>query len=301
MNIESGQKIALITGAASRNGFGHATVERFLKDKSYKVYAADKEKIGVDTFSDSGGLNIVHLDIRNSQEIEDVVERIIGASGKINVLVNNAGVMSSGLPHTYIDGNGTLTDELVEIYETNLAGPVILMKRVLENMRKAGGGTIVNVTSMIFHARSPFRSAYSDYKAIFDAASERIAREEEKNNIRVFSVRPGNHKTAIDRGRWTSLSDNRDVQAAQRLYNWWRGIVGGDPSRVGEVIYNIAEGKIHKSPVLVGRDAEIVTFLDEKFPQQWPVIFKVGHDLAIAGIKEGLSIMNRQGTIYKRK
>lgn len=280
----------MVTGAAG--GFGKATVEAFAGDGCFEsIIATDKNPEIETVFSQLPMVTGRQLDIRNADEIEDVVSDIVEQHGAIDILVNSAGIQNSGPWNSYLRSDGLPTPELVEMWETNLRGPILTMQAVMPHMAESGGGTIFTITSVSEHNRSPFRGTYADYKATLSGVVYRFAEEQRGNNIRIINVQPGMHKTDLDVPRkWTAGSDEAEASSAQALYDWWRRNIGADPANVGKTIYDIAVGRRDTKPVqislsdyqargervLIGWDANLMSFMDEHVPG-WPQIFWAGY------------------------
>jgi NAD(P)-dependent dehydrogenase (short-subunit alcohol dehydrogenase family) len=132
----SGQ-VALVTGA--NRGIG-AEVAAGLADLGATVYAGTRDVEAVDP---SGGLVPVHLDVTDDAGVEAAVDRIDDEAGRLDVLVNNAGIASGH--------RGTLLDEPVEeideVLAVNLRGPIVLTKRTLPLLLDRDGSRVVNASS----------------------------------------------------------------------------------------------------------------------------------------------------------
>lgn len=116
-------KVVFITGASS--GIGKSIGE-FLLEKGFKVYGTSRKP---ELYSESK-IKLVSLDVRSSQSIFEAIEAVIAIEGKIDVLINNAGVGITG-PLEEIP-----LEEIKNNFETNLFGPIAVMKTVLPHMRK---------------------------------------------------------------------------------------------------------------------------------------------------------------------
>ena len=245
-------KSVLVTGAAS--GFGYETVQKFSQypHKFNPIYAADINSSICDIFEQDSHQHVIPLkfDVRDPKQIANIVDRMIDKTGKVDVLVNNAGVINAGRLQTYFFQDGMPTPQLRELYETNLAGPILLMNAVLRHMRLQRDGVIINVTSAAPHNRTPLRIPYTDYKA---------------------------------------GTDEIEAVAVQRLYDWWRKHLGGDPKNVAEAIFRITEGELTNHRVIVGLDSQLTTFMHEHIPF-WNEIFEIGFDAVVFPIKVAVRI-----------
>lgn len=178
-------RTVLITGCSS--GIGRATAYAFLEEE-WQVYAtarnpADIEKIG------EAGCDIGTLDVRDEEDVERVVDRIIEEEGRIDALVNNAGYGQHG-PLEDID------DERFEKqFDVNVFGPHRLVRAVLPHMRDREDGAIVNVSSVAGRIASPGMGAYSASKHAIEGYSDALRRELDPLGIDVSVVQPGPVKT----------------------------------------------------------------------------------------------------------
>ena len=154
-------KVIFITGASS--GIGKA-IGDFLTINRFKVYGTSRNS--------SNYLNskfeLLDLDVKNLESINLCVDKIIKIEGKIDVLINNAGVGITGpleeIPEKEIENN----------FKTNLFGPINVMKCVLPKMRSKNQGLIINITSVAAYVGTPYRSIYSAAKSALDLVSETL-------------------------------------------------------------------------------------------------------------------------------
>lgn len=182
-------KTIFITGASS--GIGKAIGE-FLHQKGYIVYGTSRnpEKVSGSMFP------LVALDVRNAASIKAAISEVISKTGAIDVLVNNAGVGITG-PLEEIPA-----EEIRNNFETNLFGPIEVMKAVLPHMRSQKSGLIINVTSIAGYMGLPYRSVYSASKGALELISEALRMEVKGFGITITTVAPGDFATNIAAGRY---------------------------------------------------------------------------------------------------
>ena len=283
------EKTLLITGAAS--GLGEATVRKFSQNPQYLIFATDKNLSIHQTFPPEHYPHVFAqtLDIRDPNQTVETLSGILDTTGRVDVLINNAGVLNSGSLESYFTEDGSPTAEYIELFKTNLEAPVLLTLRVLEQMRTQHSGHIINVTSSSEHNRSPYRKPYADIKAVFAGITKNMAQQEINNGIKVTNIQPGMHKTAIERHIWTVGTNQSDAVASQQLYDWWRNTFGMQPENVAKAIYKVAEGEITDQRVLVGWDTHLTTFLDEHLPF-WQELFTFGYNGVLLGVKFGIQL-----------
>ncbi|MEL6976600.1 MAG: SDR family NAD(P)-dependent oxidoreductase, partial [Bacteroidota bacterium] len=145
-------KVVLITGGSS--GIGRA-IGKYLTQKGLTVYGTTRSKNKYPDFSD---FHLLELDVREPDSINKAVEFVIEREGRLDVLINNAGVGITGPIEE------TPKAEIDNVFEINFHGPVRMINAVLPQMRKQNGGLIINITSIAGYMGLPFRGYYSASK-----------------------------------------------------------------------------------------------------------------------------------------
>ena len=215
-------------------------------------------------------LEVVALDVTDEASVKDAVAGIEAAAGRIDVLVNNAGIAVAGL---FEDLD---LEELREQLETNLLGLVRTSKAVLPGMRAQGSGRIVNVSSAGGRLPTPMLSGYCSSKAAVDAISEALRIEARRDNIYVSVIAPGTFKTAIFAqnrrvARRTSDVSNPFYAFNQRLE---RGVARmldqnhADPQRVADAVVHVATTRHPAGYTRVGTDAQFGAVARAVFPER---------------------------------
>nr|WP_315154631.1 SDR family oxidoreductase [uncultured Flavobacterium sp.] len=223
-------KVVLITGGSS--GIGKSIGE-FLHQKGFIVYGTSRnpEKISDCVFP------LIALDVRNSASIKEAVSYIIAASGKIDVVINNAGVGITG-PLEEIP-----TEEIKNNFETNFFGPIEVMKAVLPQMRLQKSGLIINVTSIAGYMGLPYRSVYSASKGALELITEALRMEVKDFGISITNVAPGDFATNIAAGRYHAhvikgsdyeMVYGRTLKAMNEHVD-----SGSNPNEMAEAVYKI--------------------------------------------------------------
>lgn len=254
--------VVLITGCSS--GIGRATAQRFL-DAGWRVWATSREPTDITDLADAG-CRTAALDVTDGSQIDSVVNRAVARDDRIDCLVNNAGFGQAGAIEEIP------VDRLQAQFDVNVFGPARLIQTVLPHMRNAGGGTIVNVSSLMGRVTYPTRGAYAGSKHALEALSDTLRAEVGGFDIDVVLIEPGTVRTGFeDRLRETESALNerpsyarlrRVVDEAQRLAER-RGM---PPIQVADVIYRAATADTPKRRYVVGWDARLAILADRVVP-----------------------------------
>nr|WP_256515660.1 glucose 1-dehydrogenase [Alsobacter ponti] len=174
-------KVALVTGAAS--GIGLATTRRFVAEGA-RVIAAD---LNVDGLETSGSLRPFRLDVAQEDQWVAAIAAALDAFGRLDILVNNAGI---GAPGPIVELS--LADWR-KVMAVNLDGVFLGIKHAVPAMERSGGGSIVNIASMLGHVATVNASAYCASKGGVALLTKAAALEMAAagGRIRVNSVHPG--------------------------------------------------------------------------------------------------------------
>jgi NAD(P)-dependent dehydrogenase (short-subunit alcohol dehydrogenase family) len=181
-------KVALVSGAASGMGQSEATI--FAREGA-KVIVGDileaEGKDVVDSIAKAGGqARFVKLDVTNEKSWQDAVATAVSAFGRLDILVNNAGISGTFDPDTL---SVSAWDRLMEV---NAKGVFLGMKYAVPAMEKAGGGAIVNISSISgFAGQDRVHMAYNASKGAVRIMTKSAAVQFGKLGIRVNSVHPG--------------------------------------------------------------------------------------------------------------
>jgi NAD(P)-dependent dehydrogenase (short-subunit alcohol dehydrogenase family) len=183
-------KTVLITGCSS--GIGRATAEAFLDDE-WTVYATARNEDDVADLAEQG-CETAELDVTNAREVERVVERVVEEQGRIDCLVNNAGIGQFG------PVEDVPVSAVHEQFDVNLYGPHRLIRAVLPHMRERERGRIVNVSSAVGLVSTPGEGVYSASKHALEGLSDALRTEVDPYGIDVVLVEPGPVATNFERG-----------------------------------------------------------------------------------------------------
>ena len=232
--------VVLITGCSS--GFGKVSALAFARNGDH-VYAgarnpADCADIAVSAGQEGLALDVLQMDVTDPEAINSAVEQVIGGSGRIDVLINNAGVARLGVLEDLPDVD---IDYLLKV---NFIAPVRLSKAVLPFMRAQNYGRIIMVSSLSALVGLPGETIYSASKAALEAMAEGLRYEVDRFNISVSVVEPGLFNTAMSDKLARNFVCPSDSPYAPLIRHLRQGIVssawqGDDPRRVAELLIRI--------------------------------------------------------------
>ena len=189
-------KVVLITGASS--GIGKSTA-KLLSNKGFIVYGTGRNP----KINENKGYSLIPLDVTKPETISLAIDLILEKEGRLDVLVNNAGMGITG------PIEDTPTSEMRKVFETNFFGAIDMMKAVLPQMRKQQSGTIINVTSIAGYMGLPYRGVYSATKGALDLVSEAARMEVKEFGVNIVTIATGDVATNIAAGRYhTPVFDN---------------------------------------------------------------------------------------------
>jgi len=183
--LKSEQKVVIVTGASS--GIGRETVLQLVKS-GYQVHAAARRLEAMSDLKNAGAY-VHHLDLTSPESIEAFAAHILNLTGRVDVLVNNAGYGAYGAIE---DVPMTAAREQMEV---NLFGLAQLIKAILPTMRKQRSGKIINVSSIGGKVWSPLGGWYHASKFAVEGLSDALRNELRPFGIDVVVIEPGGVKT----------------------------------------------------------------------------------------------------------
>ena len=209
--MNNAAKVAIVTGSAA--GIGEATAQT-LAERGYRVVIADlRADAAAKTVArfEADGFNAlaVKVDVGDPASIEDMVKEVISAWGRIDVLVNNAGIESCA---PFMDIG---LDEYEQVMRINTTGVWLCCKAVLPLMLKQGSGSIVNISSVAGQRGGGLlgTAAYSTSKGAVIAMTKALAREFATSGVRINAVAPAVTMTALVQRQL----DSRGADAMDRV------------------------------------------------------------------------------------
>lgn len=254
-------KVVLITGGSS--GIGKSTGS-FLKSQGYIVYGTTRnlsKHLEFDAFP------LLELDVRKKDSIEMAISQLIAQEGRLDVLVNNAGVGITGpieeTPH----------EEISNVFKVNFEGPLEVIKAVLPQMRKQSNGLIINITSIAGYMGLPFRGIYSATKGALEIATEALRMETKDFGVQIANLAPGDYATNIASGRYhvpTIENSPYHKKYSATLNDINEGVADGDdPLQVARMVHQIIKTKNPKVSYKVGAPMQKFSiFLKKVLPQK---------------------------------
>jgi NAD(P)-dependent dehydrogenase (short-subunit alcohol dehydrogenase family) len=225
-----GEMVAVITGGAS--GIGRATCSRLLDD-GFRLAVLDVDSEEAATAA-GGGLGL-RADVSDADDVEHAFAAIVAALGRIDVLVNNAGI--TGSPTATVC-HETPVDEWDRVSAVNARGPFLCTRAALPVMLGQGSGHVITVASVAGLVAFPGRCAYTASKGAALMLTRSVAVDYARFGIRANAVCPGFIETAMTRWRLDVPELRDEVEARIPM-----GRVGR-PEEIADVISVLASGRM---------------------------------------------------------
>ncbi len=197
--------VAVVTGASS--GIGRAAA-RALSEAGFEVVGTSRDASRVVPLD---GVTFLDLDVATDESVSAAVTEVLDRFGRIDVLVNNAGVGLAGAAEE------SSISETKAVFETNLFGTIRMTNAVLPHMRAQGAGRVINVSSVLGLIPAPYMAVYASTKHAVEGYSESVDHEVREHGVRVLLVEPGYTSTAFETNTaWTpstlpAYAGQRDV------------------------------------------------------------------------------------------
>lgn len=261
--------VTLITGAST--GFGRLAAEA-LAARGHTVFAGmrdadtrnrqNRESLLDRAKTLDWTLDVVELDVTDGTHVDDAVAHVIASAGRIDVLVNNAGIAWMGVTEAFSVEQAKL------LFDTNLFGVMRMNRAVLPHMRERGSGLLLHVTSGVGRIVFPFSGLYSSSKWALEGYAECLRYELAPLGIDAVIVEPGAYPTEIvtkivepdDPERAEQYGDTARLAGniGKKFGELFEGEHAPDPQDVVDAMVKLIDTPLGERPLRtpVGRDAE---------------------------------------------
>jgi NAD(P)-dependent dehydrogenase (short-subunit alcohol dehydrogenase family) len=252
------RRVVLITGASS--GIGRVTAE-LLAARGHRVLGGVRAAATTSPLAD---VELVPLDVRDESSVKACVEQVLSRAGRIDVLINNAGVNLVGAVEE------TSIGQAQALFDTNVFGVLRMIQAVLPGMRHQGAGQIVNISSILGFLPAPFMGVYASTKHAIEGLSESLDHEVRAFGIRVVLIEPYYTRTNLDasaaqaEGRIDAYAPQRRRTAAAITRNT---NTAPEPRVVAEEVLRAIEGRYRmRRPI---GQAALLSWLRRLLPARW--------------------------------
>ncbi|CAM4295273.1 Putative ketoacyl reductase [Mycobacterium basiliense] len=249
--------VALITGVSS--GIG-AAIARKLVNGGFRVFGTSRAP---QRLSPIPGVETLALDVTDDTAVRAAVAEVIDRTGRIDVLVNNAGLGILGA------GEESSIAQARSLFDTNFFGVLRLTNEVLPHMRRRGSGRIINISSVLGFLPAPYAALYSASKHAVEGYTESLDHELREYGVRASLVEPGYTRTDFEANMWdadTPQAAYADNRAAVRATVAEKIRSAELPEVVAEATYAAATDKRIKLRYPAGRQARQLTLLKRIAP-----------------------------------
>ncbi|WP_457104705.1 oxidoreductase [Methylobacterium sp. P5_C11] len=253
---QTSSKTAIVTGAAS--GIGLETAKA-LRAAGYRVFGTSRKP----AVAASGDIRMLTCDVTDDVSVAHMIETVFDETGRIDLLVNNAGFGISGAAEE------SSIAQAHAMFDVNLFGIIRTTRAVLPIMRAQKAGRIVNISSVMGLIPAPYMALYGASKHAVEGFSESLDHEIRGQGVRVVLVEPAFTRTAFDRNlvRSDAPLDVYDVERAARDRFLSEAMESADaPDVVAKVVVKAATASTPKRRYAAGSKARQVSFLRRFVP-----------------------------------
>lgn len=263
------KKSILITGCSS--GIGYAAAVS-LKERGYRVFATARKAADVAKLQQEGFESLV-LDVNDTESMQQAVTQILALTdGKLDALFNNSGYLQTGAIEDL-----TRESERAQ-FETNVFGPMELVRLVLPAMRKLGHGRIIQNSSILGIVTIPYCGAYNASKFALEGFSNTLRQELRGTHIHVSIINPGPITSKLRDHAYTHYQKTKEQIASsvheaayQRLENSYfkeqnKASLANDPKAVVKKLIHALESSHPHAHYYVGATAQSLAFLRRILP-----------------------------------
>jgi len=254
-------QVIFITGVSS--GLGKHTAE-YLAQNGFTVYGSSRKGNQID-----GGVIPLKMDVTDVKSIHEAINTILEKEGKIDVLINNAGMGISGAIEE------ATTEEIKLQMDTNFLGMIHIIQAVLPAMRHHGCGTIINMSSLGGICALPFQGFYCASKYAIVGFSDSLRMELKPFNIKVVVVEPGDFHTNFTANRMIQEKAKKDspyeAQFSKTMKIIEKDETGGlHPDILAHKIFKIIKSKNPCQVYVVSSfEQRLVPYIKRLFPNKW--------------------------------
>jgi NAD(P)-dependent dehydrogenase (short-subunit alcohol dehydrogenase family) len=185
--MQTASPVALVTGASS--GIGRAAALA-LVNAGFAVVGTSRNAANAGPLA---GVTFLDLDVASDESVRSLVGEVIERFGRIDVLVNNAGVGAVGA------GEESSINQAKEVFDINVFGLIRMTNAVLPHMRAQGSGRVVNVSSVLGLIPAPFMAVYAATKHAIEGYSESVDHELREHGVRMLLIEPAYTSTSSRR------------------------------------------------------------------------------------------------------
>lgn len=250
--------VIVITGAST--GFGHR-LARHMADRGHTVFATMREPEGANAShadalrrhsgTSPGSITVVALDVTDEQSTNTALNSIIIAAGRIDVLVNNAGIWGPGVLEAFT------MQQWQQVFDVNVLGSVRAMRAALPHMRRQGSGLVVQVSSLQGRFILPYSGPYVASKFAVEAMAETFRYEVAPFGIEVCIVEPGDFMTEMKEKARGYAAGDQHVEAGysgtpdfvRQMYLTPDPQRSGDPQEVVTAIAGVIDTPPGQRPI----------------------------------------------------
>jgi short-subunit dehydrogenase len=249
--------VALVTGASS--GIGLATAKA-LRIAGFRVFGTSRRAVA----ESSDVITMLTCDVTDDESVAELAERVLAEAGRIDLLVNNAGMGLLGAAEE------SSTVQAQALFDVNVFGVLRMTRAVLPAMRQQRKGRIINVSSVLGLIPAPYSAVYAATKHAIEGYSESLDHELRTFGIRVVLVEPAFTRTAFEENlaRPDRLLDVYDAERASMNAINKKAIETGDaPDVVARAIVEAASAIVPKRRYAAGKMARRISLLRRFVPE----------------------------------
>lgn len=250
------QKTALVTGASS--GIGRASAAALAR-AGFTVFGTSRKPSG----SEPGPVAMLACDVTDEASVASLVSEVLARTGRIDVLVNNAGLGMFG------GAEESSAAQVQRLFDVNLFGVIRVINAVLPSMRERGQGRIVNMSSALGYVPAPYSAHYAASKFALEGYSESLDHEVRAFNVRVSLIEPGTVKGSFDE---SALEPDAKIAQYDAARDWVHGfykkalLTAVTPEEVAQAVLRAATAPDQRQRYPVGKVAKQVSLLRRLVP-----------------------------------